>query len=164
MALTWPLMGGFNIAYGEMSVLFGVIFLGAALAMAKGWDLLSVAIYAAFAGLASIELGLRLYTIMPANNHPQIVMLGFVLSGLAGVFAAPTLHWFRKVRVIRVLGALAVLGAACVWAMIGYMSYWLHMDVFKNYQPEMMRTPPAISAPAPPSSPRVTEPSTTPPK
>lgn len=44
MIWTWPVPGSFNIAYGEMSVLFGTLFLGASLALAFGWDLITVAI------------------------------------------------------------------------------------------------------------------------
>lgn len=34
MTWTWPLPGSYNSAFGEMSILFGVLFLGAALALA----------------------------------------------------------------------------------------------------------------------------------
>ncbi|PMB17309.1 hypothetical protein CEN47_26115, partial [Fischerella thermalis CCMEE 5319] len=46
MTFTWPVRGIFNIAYGEMTVLFGILFLSASLALALGWDLLTVAVYA----------------------------------------------------------------------------------------------------------------------
>ena len=42
MIFTWPLPGSFNIAFGEMSLLFSVLFAGVALALAKDWDLIEV--------------------------------------------------------------------------------------------------------------------------
>jgi hypothetical protein len=60
MTLTWPVIGAYNSAFGEMSVLYGGIFLGAALSIARGWSLVSVAIYASLAGAAAVLLGLRI--------------------------------------------------------------------------------------------------------
>jgi putative membrane protein len=60
---TWPLTGSFNIAYGETTVLFGVLFLGASFALAFGWDLLTVAVYGFFAGLVAIVIGVRILRI-----------------------------------------------------------------------------------------------------
>ena len=51
MAFTWPLPRSFNVAYGEMSIFFGILFLGAALAIAKEWELTLVALYGPFAGI-----------------------------------------------------------------------------------------------------------------
>jgi len=56
----WPLPGSYNVAYGEMSVLFGAIFLATAVAMLAGWQLTSVAGYAFFAGLAAVVVGVRI--------------------------------------------------------------------------------------------------------
>jgi hypothetical protein len=56
----WLLPGPFNMAYGELSVYFGVLFLGASLSLAKGWDLLFVAVYAFFAGIGSLLIGIRI--------------------------------------------------------------------------------------------------------
>ena len=48
MIFTWTVPGSFNIAYGEMSVLFGILFLGACFAIALDYDLITVAIYGFF--------------------------------------------------------------------------------------------------------------------
>lgn len=39
MTLTWPVVGSFNIAFGETTVLFGILFAGTSLALAMDWDL-----------------------------------------------------------------------------------------------------------------------------
>ena len=46
MIFTWPVIGSFNIAFGEPSVLFGILFVGTAIALAQGWELFTLAIYA----------------------------------------------------------------------------------------------------------------------
>ena len=53
ITFTWPLPQPYNSAFGEMSVLLGVLWLGLALALAKKWELLPLAIYAVFAGAAA---------------------------------------------------------------------------------------------------------------
>ena len=55
----WLLPGSYNAAYGDMSVLFGILFAGAAMALARGWKLFPVSIYAFFAGLAAVVTGVR---------------------------------------------------------------------------------------------------------
>lgn len=133
MTCTWPLPGSFNSAYGELSVLFGVLFAGAAVALAKGWDLLPVALYAPFAGLASLVIGVR-FVDLGLSNAPLMTGAGFVLTGLAGLFAAPTIY-FKSSRALRAVGVLVLLAAAAVWALTGYVSFWMHMETFANWAP-----------------------------
>ncbi len=134
MTATWPIVGAFNSAYGEMSVLFGVIFLGAALAIAKGWSLLTVTIYAFYAGLAAVLLGIRIID-MGMTKVPLLSGIGFILSGLGGVLAAPTLTWLRQSRPFRTLAAIVLGAAALIWAFTGYMAYWAHMEGFAGWVP-----------------------------
>jgi putative membrane protein len=138
MTVHWPLPGAYNSAYGEMSVLFGVIFLGAALAMALRWSLLSVAVYAFFAGWAAIVLGLRILD-LGMTLSPTLSGVGFILSGLGGVFAAPTLAYFRHSRLFRTLGALVLAAAGAIWALTVYMGYWMHMDRFSKWVPTIVQ-------------------------
>ncbi|MBD2256757.1 DUF981 domain-containing protein [Pseudanabaena sp. FACHB-2040] len=134
MVLTWPVRGSFNIAFGETTVLFGILFLATAVALAMSWGLLSVAIYAFFVGLTSILIGLRLIT-LDLTRRPLISGLGFVLTGLGGVLAAPTLLYLKDNRPWRLLGTAVLLIAALIWAFTGYMAYWGHMEQFQDWQP-----------------------------
>ena len=63
MTLTWPITPKAahfaNIAFGEMSVLFGAALLAAAVSVALRWSLVPAALYGALAGLASIVVGRR---------------------------------------------------------------------------------------------------------
>jgi putative membrane protein len=81
MSLTWPLTGSYNIAFGEMSVLFGILFLGAALALWKGWEMSTVSIYAFFAGAAAIVIGARVIN-LGMTKRPVISGIGFILTGV----------------------------------------------------------------------------------
>lgn len=139
MTLTWPLIGQYNSAYGEMSVFFGVIFLGAALTIARGWSLLTVAIFAFYAGAAAVLLGLRIMS-LGLTRTPALAGIGFILSGLAGVFAAPTFRWLRQNRPFRTLAAFVLGAAAVIWAIIGYLAYWGHMEGFAGWVPLAART------------------------
>ena len=60
MIFTWPVPGSFNIAFREMSVLLGIVFICPSVALAQNWELVTVTIYAFFAGVAAILVGLVL--------------------------------------------------------------------------------------------------------
>jgi len=134
MTTSWPVIGPYNSAYGEMSVLFGVIFVGAAIAMALGWELTWVAVYALVAGSAAVLVGVRFAT-LGLTLTPMITAVGFILSGLGGVFAAPTLLWFGKSAPFRYLAALVLLAAAGIWGLTAALGYWDHMDRFEDWVP-----------------------------
>ncbi len=53
MSFTWTLIGSYNIAFGEMSVLFGAFFAGTALALAMEWNPSPMGFYGVFSGLAA---------------------------------------------------------------------------------------------------------------
>jgi putative membrane protein len=142
MIFTWPVPGSFNIIFGEMSVLFGILFVGASLALAVGWELLSIAIYAFFAGAAAILIGLRIIN-LGLTRTPFLSGIGFILSGLGGVFAAPTLYLQRN-RNLRLIGAIVLVAAALIWAYTGYLAYWNHLADYSNWKPLPMRSPLAV--------------------
>ena len=137
MIFTWPITGSFNIAYGEMSVLFGILFVGTSLALAMGWDLLTVAIYGFFAGIAAIVVGVRIIN-LGLTNRPLLSGIGFVLTGLGGVCAAPTLY-LQTNRSLRLIGAIILIAAALIFALTGYLAYWGHLANYSDWKPLPMR-------------------------
>ncbi len=137
MIFTWPLPGSFNIAFGEMSLLFSVLFIGAALALAKDWDLITVTIYALFAGAAAILLGLRIVN-MELTKHPMMSGLGFIFTGIAGVLSTPA-YLLRKSRIVTIIALIVLAIAVIIWIMTAYGAYWGHMDSFSKWVPIHMR-------------------------
>ena len=125
MIFTWPLPHPYNIPYGELSVMLGVLFLGAAWTLAKGWSLLPLTIYAFFGGVVSILIGIRFIN-LSLTQAPVLSGIGFILTGLGGVFAGITLL-LKKICLLRYLGALVMLGAAILWFWTGLMAYWMHV-------------------------------------
>jgi putative membrane protein len=145
MAATWPLPGAYGYMFGEMSVVFGVVFLGAAVAFARGSDLRPVALYALFAGLAAVVVGIRIM-VLRLTKEPVLAGVGFILSGLGGVGALPTLVWFRRARTVRYVAAAVLVLAGLIWAATVYPEYWLHPAIFGKWVPMILRN-------APPSAP-----------
>ena len=137
LALTWPLPGPYNAAFGDLTVLFGILFLGAAFAIAKGWDLLPLGIYAFFAGLAAVLVGVRIIH-LGLTSQPILSGLGFILTGLGGIFAAPVLYC-RSNKLLRYLGAAVLTVAVLLWALTGYLGYWMHLESFAKWMPPTMR-------------------------
>jgi putative membrane protein len=137
MSFYWPLPSSYNIAFGEMSAMFGVLFLGAALTLALSWELVSVAIYGFFAGLAAIVIGIGLIS-RGMSRQPLLAGIGYILAGLGGILAVPA--WFtRHSRVIRTIAALVLLAAAVIWAITGYGAYWQHLEDFAKWAPTYMQ-------------------------
>jgi putative membrane protein len=143
MIFTWPLSGSYNIAFGEMSVLFGVLFLGAALALWKDWEMRTVSIYALFAGAAAIVVGARIIS-LGMTKSPVVSGIGFILTGLGGLFAwlcclAEPILSLRTNQTLRAIGAIVLILAAAIWAFTGYVAYWDHLESFSNWVPLTMR-------------------------
>jgi putative membrane protein len=136
---TWPIIGSYNIPFGEMSVLYGVIMLGGAIALLRGWELLSLGMYATFAGAASIVLGIRLLS-LKMTSEPLVAAGGFALTGLMGVLSLPV-YYLRQHKVVRILAALALVGAAAIWTIFAFLGYWAHLANFAKWIPATM--PPA---------------------
>ncbi len=137
LSFTWPLPGSFNVGYGDATTLFGVVFLGTALALWQGWSLVPVALYAFFAGVDAIIVGLRLYSLQ-LGKEPLIAAVGFILSGLGGVSAFPFLQWFKNNKLARWIGIIILLAAAAIWAVTFYASLWDHMASFVKWLPPTM--------------------------
>jgi putative membrane protein len=136
MIFTWPLPGSYNIAYGETTTLFGGVFLAAALALNFRWDLKPVAIYAFFAGIYAVVVGVRLIS-LDLTKEPLLSGLSFILSGLGGVLAFPALSLLKN-KTFRMLAALVLLVTALIWAFTFYNSLWAHMQSFSTWVPVYM--------------------------
>ena len=134
IAWLWPLPGSYNVAYGDTSVLFGVLFLGAAWSLAAKRDLMPLAVYAFFAGLAATVVGVATIA-MGLTKFPVLSGAGFILTGGAGIFAGVTLY-LRKNMAVRVVGTLVLLAAAAIWAFNGYGGYWMHLSGFAKWMPK----------------------------
>ncbi len=137
MSLNWPLPGSYNIGFGESTLLFGAVFLGAALAVAKGWDLMPISIYAFFAGIEALLVGIRIID-LGLTKSPLISGIGFILAGLGGVAAAPGLALLKKNQTFRYLAAGTLILVSLFWAYTFYNTLWGHMDSFSSWVPLTM--------------------------
>jgi len=125
MAFTWPLPSPYSMAFGEMSALLGVLFLGAAWALAAGYSLWPLGFYAFVAGASAIVIGVRIMQ-LSLTGSPMLSGVGFILTGLGGIGAGVTL-WKRQWRALRLLGAAILLTAAAIWSFTTFQGYWHHM-------------------------------------
>jgi putative membrane protein len=127
MCFTWPLPKPYSSAFGEMSALFGVLFLGAAWALARGWSLVPLGIYAFVPGLAAIVLGVRIIH-LSLTATPLLSGIAFIVTGCGGIFAGLVLGEHR-VTSLRIIGGIVMFIAALLWVPATYMGYWAHMQV-----------------------------------
>ncbi len=134
MVFNWPLPGPYNIIYGELSVLFGGFLFMAGLAVAFGWDLLTIGIYALFGGAASVLLGVKILT-AGLTSEPLVAAAGFIITGAAAIVTMPALA-LPKLKWLRLLAALLALVSALIWVLVGFPSYWAHIDAFGKWAPK----------------------------
>ncbi len=137
MALNWPLPGSYNIGFGESTLLFGAVFLGASYALAKGWDLLPISIYAFFAGVEALLVGLRIID-LGLTKSPLISGIGFILAGIGGIAAAPGLNLLKKSQTFRYIAAGVLVIVSLFWAYTFYASLWGHLESFTSWVPLTM--------------------------
>ncbi len=140
LAFTWPLPGSYNIAYGDATALFGVVFLATGISLWQGWNLLPVSIYAFFAGADAVIMGARILS-LNLTKEPLVAAIGFILAGLGGLGSFPFFMWFKDNKSVRWVGILVLLAAAAVWAITFYPSIWGHLDSFSKWVPATMATP-----------------------
>jgi putative membrane protein len=137
LTFTWPLPGSYNIGYGETTTLFGAVFLAAGVALSQGWDLLPVTIYAFFAGVDAVVVGIRIIS-LGLTKEPIFSGVGFILAGLGGVLAWPIFKYLKQNKLFRTAGAIVVAVTALIWAFTFYTSLWGHLASFSTWVPATM--------------------------
>jgi uncharacterized membrane protein len=113
-----------NVCFGEPSVLFGAILLAASLSVARRWPMHGVALLGLVGGLVDIVIGVRIRS-AGLTQTPDITCIGFILTGLLGILALPTVA--NPTKVLRTFTAILTLLAAVLWGGIGLASYWVHV-------------------------------------
>jgi putative membrane protein len=137
ISFTWPLPGSYNVGYGDATTLFGVVFLATSIALFFGSSLIPVSIYAFFAAIDAIIVGIRIFT-LNLTKEPLISAVGFILAGLSGLGVFPFLMWFRENKMVRYIGIVLLLGTSLLWAITFYGSLWGHMESFAKWVPATM--------------------------
>ncbi len=144
MTFTEPIPKPYCMAYGEMSVLLGVLFLGAAWAVAGGYNLWPLGLYAFIPGAAAVLLGIRIID-LSLTAAPILAGIGFILTGVGGLGAGVTL-WKRNARALRFVGAAVLLTAAAIWTLTALMAYWMHMKPPETQQSHLIVPSTRLSA------------------
>ncbi len=131
MIWTWPLPGSFNIAFGEPTVLFGMIMLGLAWACYRESTLTPLAIYALLGGLAAFIIGTRIIN-LGLSWSPYPIAIGFFFSGLSGILAWPFVQWYQY-RKWRLMYGIITLVAALIWTIGALNVYWVNILEFASW-------------------------------
>jgi len=142
MVFTWPLPGPYNSAFGEMSVLFGAVYLGLGLALLANVSLAPIGVYAFFAGLAAVVLGARIID-LGMTQSPNLSGIGFIATGLGGMLLCLVLR-LRSSKMARTIFAVLLVIAALIWSLTGYMALWGHMhpESFGKWKPATLQAAP----------------------
>jgi putative membrane protein len=143
IVLTWPLPGAYNIVMGEPALFFGVLLVGAALALRAGEGLMPLALVAVFGGLINVFLAGAIL-LHGLSRSPLMWAVGYAAIGLGAVLAplvvskAASLGWARWAA-----GALLAVGAL-IFALGGFGAYIEHTseEGFGGWQPMTLREAP----------------------
>jgi putative membrane protein len=129
MTLTWPIgvkgAQWANIAFGEMTVLLGAVFLAASLSTAMKWDLWPVGVLAAVAGVFAVAVGFMVQQ-LGLGAKPALAMVGFVTAGIGAILVLPALLW-RKNLLVRLAPAAVLLISAAIWTITAVGAYYGHL-------------------------------------
>jgi len=136
MVLTWPLPGGYNVAYGEPALFLSIAFLASAITLVFEWEPYIPAIYGFFGAIYAIVIGIRLED-LHLGADPFAAMAGFVLTGIGGILLLPAIH-YRDNRVLTIITAIILGLAALIWLYTGYDAGWAHILDFAKYLPPTM--------------------------
>ncbi len=136
MVITWPLPGGYNVAYGEPALFFSVLFIAAGLTLTFEWEPLIPAIYGFFGAIYAIIIGIRIED-LKLGADPFAALMGFVLTGIGGMLVLPAIQW-RDNRTLAVVTAIILGLAALIWLYTGYDAGWAHILDFAKYLPPTM--------------------------
>jgi len=136
MVISWPLPGGYNVAFGEPALLLSMLFLAAAMTLIYEWEPLIPAIYGFFAAIYAVVIGIRLYD-LHLTADPLAALAGYLLTGIGGMLVLPTLQWHDN-RTLTVVTAIILGLAALVWLYTGYDAGWGHIAEFAKYLPATM--------------------------
>ncbi|MGC8488916.1 MAG: DUF981 family protein [Clostridia bacterium] len=134
MTLTWPLPGGFNVAYGEPGLFFSILFIAAAVTLTFEWEPLIPAIYGFFGAIYAVVIGIRIYDLHLGSN-PTAALMGFLLTGVGGMLVLPTLQWHEN-KTLTIITSIILGLAAILWLYTGYLSGWGHILDFAKYMPK----------------------------
>jgi len=138
LSVAWVLPGPYNVIFGNLTVFLGAIFLATAWALARNLSPLIVAWYALPVGAAAIVLGLRILN-LKLTTTPELTAVGFVISGLGGLLAAPGLILLERHKSLRPLASAAMLIAAAIWLFIAMKAYWGQVPRLQEWVPLLMR-------------------------
>src|SRR5512139_2749298 len=83
ISFNWPLPGSYNVGYGDATTLFGTVFLITSLALWQGWNLVPVSIYAFFAGIDAIIVGVRISPCSSQRNLYCLRLVSFLQAWVA---------------------------------------------------------------------------------
>jgi len=136
MITSWPLPGGYNVAFGEPALFLSVAFLAAALTLGLKWEPLIPALFGFFGGVIAIVIGVRLWS-LGMTQEPWITGIGYIAAGLGGVFTLPAIN-FRTIRWLALAGAVFLGIAAVAFLFTGYGAFWTHITDFAKYLPPTM--------------------------
>ena len=137
MALAWPLPGSYNIPFGEATALFGAVFLAAAFALAKGWDLYPTTLLGFFFGIYAVIAGWGIIQ-REMTDFPMISGVSYIVTGAAGILS-PLAWKMRDNSALRIIGIILLLVALGLWGFTFAGSLLRHLGLFSEWLPPVMR-------------------------
>jgi putative membrane protein len=130
MTCTWPVslekLRFANMAFGEMTVLFGALFLGAAASLAGRLSMGPLAIYAAVAAVVAAVVGVGIGR-LGITQAPMLTSAGYLLTAVGGFLASLCAAFRPQSLLPRLANAILLLAAAGIWMLIAVNSYWGHL-------------------------------------
>jgi putative membrane protein len=129
---TWPLVGSYNILFGEIYAVFGLIVVSGAASALKGYSLKGLSYLGALAGVWGLA---DAYGILAGNltSEPLVAAALYVSGALAGILSVPATHKPSRVTIGLLVLFLVLFAAASIF--LGASASIEHLSSFSKYSP-----------------------------
>ncbi len=129
---TWPLVGSYNILFGEIYTAYSLILLAGALSLLFGGELKGVSYLAAMVGVWGIVDGYGIL-VHQMTQEPVIAAALYITGALSGFLSVPATHKPTKLSVT--VFALFLVLFALIAIFLGATASYEHLSAFSKYTP-----------------------------
>ena len=109
--INWPLPGSYNILFFDPYTLLGIVLVGFAISVNRGWRTQYVGLLAAMTGLLSIYYGASAYN-LGLTKEPLAMFFLYVAMGGTAIFTFPVTLWLDRMVLTPVLAGRGGAGSA----------------------------------------------------
>lgn len=132
MNTTWPIVGSYNILFGEIYAGYGIVLIVGSLSYLLGYDLKAASYLAAILGIWGLTDAYGIL-VNSMTNEPLVSAAMYVFGSLAGLLSPIATH--RPGRLVATAIVVFLVLFAFIAGFIGFEASLHHLTAFAKYTP-----------------------------